>query len=137
MTLDEAKILILDHFTTAWGATSAITFENEDFKPDDEGGTKWIRVSVREMDSNQRTLGATGNRKFERLGSVFIQVFVKEGEGGTQQADVLAQTARGILEGTSSVTDVCFFVGRIITQEPDGYWHRVVVEVNFSYDETK
>ncbi len=137
MSIDTTKQAILNYFVSAWGATSPITLDNEDFDPETEGGDEWVRVSIREFASGQKTLGKITNRKFRRVGSVFVQVFTKEGEGGTQPSDTLAETARGILEGTNQVAGVCFFAATVRTQPPDDYWYRVVVEVEFSYDETK
>lgn len=140
MTLDTVKDAIITHFLDEWALVTpppAVTLENEDFNPEADGGTEWVRLAIRELDSHQKTLGRITKRKFERLGSVFVQVFVKQGEGGTQRADEIGEVVRDILEGTDKISDVCFFAGRIISQQPDGHWHRVVVEVEFSYDETK
>ena len=140
MTLDEIKNTILTYYITQWNllsVTPTLTLENEDFDPATEGGIEWARISIVEHEARQRSLGKIGNRKFERLGSVFVQVYTKQGSGGTKRADEIAQDVRDILEGTNAITGACFFTGRVITQEPDGHWHRVVVEVEFSYDETK
>lgn len=140
MTLNEIKQTILTYFLAQWAllaVSPVVTVENEDFSPLKEGGDEWVRLSVVEHDTRQRSLGKIGSRKFERLASVFVQVYTKQGKGGTERADEIAQNVRDILEGTKGVTGACFFTGRIIAQEPDEYWHRVVTEIEFSYDETK
>ncbi len=140
MTLDEIKQAIITHFLTEWALLSSppvVTIQNEDFDPATEGGTEWVRISINEEDTRQRSLGRPGTRKFERLGRVFVQVFVKQGEGGTQRADEIGQDVRDILEGTDQITGACFFTGRVLPAAPDGYWYRVVADVEFSYDETK
>lgn len=137
MTRDEAKQAIYNFFVTEWAGETPVTIENEDFDPAVEGGTEWVRLSMRDRQANQRTLGRVGNRRFERPATLFVQVFTRKGQGGTQRSDQLAHLARSILEGTNQVSGIWFFVATIGDMIPEDYWNMVVVEVEISYDETK
>lgn len=131
---------IYKRFVDEWGTTSAFTFDNEPFTPPVPSATSsaasWVRVVIRNAASNQSTLGAVGNRRFRREGSVIIQVFVAK-DSGRKTADTLARTARGIFEGVT-FSDICFTdVENRETGVVDGEWYQVVVEAFFQYDEIK
>lgn len=130
-TLNEAKEAITDRFVTLWGSTSPFTFDNEAFtKP-----PTWVRLVVRHTGSNQETLGRVLNRKYNRQGSIFIQVFTPIDQG-TQQADNLAQTARDIFEGVSFNG---IYANDAIIREvgPEGDWYQINVEILFFYEGIK
>lgn len=135
-TLPEAKEAIYLAFQTAWTPTGkALTFDNEKFDPpvDDE----WARLTVRHTGGGQETLGKVGNRKFARLGSVFVQVFTPIDQG-TSEADVLVTTARNAFEGITLAGTTLRFLDVVAREAgPDGKWYQTVVEANFEYDETK
>ena len=135
-TLSEAKEAIYLAFETAWTPTGvAFTFDNEEFDPPES--VAWARLSVRHTASSQETLGKVGNRKFARLGSVFVQVFTPIDQG-TAQADSLATTARETFEGVSLVGTTVRFQDVVVRETgPEGKWYQTLVEANFEYDEIR
>lgn len=133
-TLNQARTAIYEEFQAAWGATTPFTFDNEKYTPPD---TEWARLTVRHTASTQDTLGAQGNRRFERIGSVFIQIFVPTNQG-TTRADELATIARETFEGKSLTGTTIRFLDVIVRETGvDGQYYVVVVEATFQYDETR
>ena len=131
-TINAAREAIYLRWNTQWGATTPFTFDNEKFSTPD---VPWARLTVRNTASEQRTLGAVGNRRFRRIASVFVQLYDLV-DVGLSNLDTLAQTARGIFEGVSfSGLD---FTNVIVRESgADGKWFQVVVEAFFDYEETK
>lgn len=134
-TLNEARERIYQTFVTGWGATSPFVFDNE--KLDTPVDTDWVRVSVRHTASRQDTLGAVGNRKFLRFGSVIVQCFSKE-DGGAGAAGTLAITARNLFEGkTLSPEGIWFNAVDIREIGASEGWYQINVEATFSYEQVK
>jgi hypothetical protein len=138
VTLVDARETIYQRFATAWGATSAFTFDNEAFTP--PVGLPWVRVSVRHLGSTLESIGGTGvggMNSFMRVGRCFIQVFVPVDQG-TRQADTLAQAARAIFEGVTLSNNTIRF-NNVVLREigPDEAWYQINLEASFQYDERK
>jgi len=132
----DAREAIYATFVAAWGTTSALTLDGEAFSP--PAGAPFVRLAVRHTGSQQESLGDVGNRKFNRVGSVFVQVFAPKDQGA-RVADQLAHAARAILEGTHfSGSDIRIFAAatRELGPDEDGYY-QVNVEAAFDYTERK
>lgn len=138
VTLVNARETLYQRFVTAWGATSAFTFDNEDFTPPVD--TPWVRFSVRHVGSTLELIGGTGAGGFntyQRIGFALIQVFVPVNDG-LREADTLAQAARAIFEGTTLSGNTIRFNNVVIREiGPDGAWYQINVEAAFQYDERK
>ena len=133
-TLNQARTAIYDEFITDWGLTTPFTFDNEAYSPPN---TEWVRLSVRHTGSTQDTLGAVGNRRFERVGSVFVQIYVPT-DIGTLRMDELATIARETYEGKSLTGTTIRFLDVIVRElGVDGQFYQAVVEATFEYDETR
>ncbi len=110
-----------------------LTFENEKYDPPVD--TPWVRLSMRHFVARQESLGDVGARKFNRQGSVFVQVFVPQ-DGGLLDADTIAQEAREIFEG-KTLSGIRLFTAEIREVGlTDGY-HLILVEIRFEYTETR
>jgi len=134
---DDAREAIYLAFATVWdvGPVSGYTFDNEDYTPPD--ASPWVRLSVRHQSSRQDTLGKTGNRKFERDGTVLIQVFGLAGKG-TEETGDLAKQAADIFEGvTLAGTTVRFNAVDIRETGASGKWYGMLVDAPFTYEEIK
>lgn len=130
-----AKEAIYQAFVDGWASETAITFDNESFTP--PAADPWVRVAVRHNASVQDSLGRPGNRRFMRLGSVFVQVFTPIDQG-TLKADQLAKKAREIFEGkTLSGTSISFRDVAVREIGADGKWYQANVEAEFGYDEIR
>ncbi len=131
-TLAQAKEAILNYFITEWGNETPITLPNENYDAPD---TEWIRITVLETSGGQETLGRTANRKFLRQGHVLVSIFTEQDQG-TARADALAHHARTLLEAMQ-ILDVNFTNGVIRETGNVETWYQVVVDVTFTYNETK
>ena len=115
---------------------SRIYLDNDDRTPSDD--LPWVRLTVRHFGGGQESLGDVGSRKYNRTGSVLVQVFVPQGEGGIRTADTLAHEARGLLEGkTLNSNSIRLFDAEIREIGPTEGWFMVVVEARMEYTETK
>ncbi len=116
--------------------TGQVTLENEQWKPPTD--TPWVRVSVRHFDGGQDSLGGVGFRKFSRVGSLFVQIFIPQDTGGTAPADTIAQEARTLLEGKALTGTTIKLLTSQIRElgQIDGDFV-VVVETGFEYIETR
>ena len=135
-TLEQANEAIAQTFQTAWLPTGYVfALENESFDPPDD--SPWARLTVRHTGATQDTLGSPGNRRFDRTGSVFIQIFVKS-DTGTRLSKQLTETTVNAFEGnTISGTTITFL--DVIPRETgvDRGWFQTVVEATFRYFEIK
>lgn len=135
-TITQAREAIYAAFVNASAINAAqLTFDNEVFDPPDN--KPWIRLSVRHNSMSQETLGRVGDRKFQRLGTTFTQIFVRT-DNGTDEADELAISAKNVFEGVRLAGTTVRFLDVLVREVgPDGKWYQVVVEANFEYDETR
>lgn len=135
-TLDQANEAMAQRFVDVWTPTGhPFTLENEEFSVPQTG--PWARFTGRLTASTQRTLGRAGNRRFQRLGSLFVQIFDLI-DVGTNRSKQLAQTVLEGFEGVSLTgTTIRFY--DVIPREigPDGRWYQTNVEINFEFDETR
>lgn len=134
LLLSDAVEIVKQRWATAWGATTTYTFDNEAF--DSEALTAaWVRLAVRHFPLGQRSIGDVGNRKFDRGGSVLMQIFSPR-DAGLDAAYTLAETARSAFEG-KSFGGVWCYAAEVREIGPDGRWYQLNVEVPFRYEEVK
>ena len=133
VSLVDAKESIANQFISDWGATTAVTLDNEKFEPPVDAA--WVRVATRHFGANQETLGGVGRRKFERQGIASIQVFGQL-DKGSRAADTLAQQARAVFEG-KTIDGIRF--RDVVVREigPTESWYQINVEAEFEYTEVK
>lgn len=148
LTRAEAAEVIYQQWQDLWldeddEALTPTAFDDEPFNADDEALTAWVRVAIRHTGSEQATCGPEGARSFDRLGSVFVQVFTLAGKGrndddeGELASDTLADTAKDIFEAKRLTGGVVFLVADVREGGVDGRWAMTTVEVPFRYRETK
>ena len=135
-TLIEAREAIYSAYANAGVIDSAdLTFDNEAFDPPDT--RSWARLSVRHTFMGQETLGPVGGRKFQRLGTAFVQIFTLSDQG-LDAADSLADATVKVFEGVRLPGTTVRFLNVLARESgPYGKWYQVVVEANFEYDETR
>ncbi len=127
-------------FSDVWTPTTfPFALENEKFTPPSvDSPTPWARMVVRHNAGTQDSLGPAGNRRFDRLGSLLVQVFTPLQEG-TRQSKELTQTVIEGFEGTSITgTTICF--NDVIAREvgsSDDVWYMAVIEITFRYTEIR
>ena len=123
-------------FADTWTPTGfSFTLDNDEFTAPDDA--PWARFAIRHNAGTQDTLGRTGNRKFLRLGSAFVQIFTRSNTG-TRQSKQLAQTIVNGFEGARIAGTTIRFNDVIVRESGvDGKWYLTVVEATFEYDETR
>jgi hypothetical protein len=132
MTPKEARNAIFARYLTEFDGQFPIALDNQPFTPPETGdGVKWARVSVKFNDGTQSSLGKSGNRKFEKYGLLFVQVFTPTGHA-TNDNDELAEESLDLFEG-ERLGDLWFNNGRIVTVGSDDEWYQqnVVLELTF------
>ncbi len=117
---------------TGWAA-SQVTFRNEPYDPPATG--PWLRMIVLWSDSQQQTLGKTGNRRYDRRGTILFQVFDTAGNG-VQVTDGIVQHIRDMFEGVRA-DGVVYLDAQRRRIGVDGRWDQTNVEVAFYHEEVK
>ena len=136
----DANEAFAQRFSDIWSPTGfPFELENESFTPPNaDAGTPWARMVVRHQDGMIDSLGRVGNRRFDRLGALFVQVFTPLQEG-TRRTKQLAQLVSDGFEGSSIPgTTICF--NDTIAREggvSDDVWYMTTVEINFRYTEIR
>lgn len=132
-TTNAAKIAINDRFIAEWTGKTPFTLDNDDFTEPD--GVPWTRLTVRGIGGGQTSLGKVGNRRYDRLGQIVINIFTPV-EEGTSRGDILAQEALDLFEGTRFNGVV---VNNAVIQEigAKDTWYQINVTASFEYYEIK
>jgi hypothetical protein len=137
----EVQEALYQRWTDAWvdGGEPATPycFEDETFDPP-EG--LWARFSVKRRPGGPGTIGRPGNRKMDRVGVVYVQLFVPPGDG-VERLTIAGERAARIFENCRLLTvhDVRFgTVEPGDTFDSDGGRYRaVVVEGRFDYEDIR
>lgn len=124
------------HSTTSTDSTYApYVFENKKL-PEPTPQVPWARVTMRQLDSNQHTLGGPGRRQFQRDAAVWVQLFRPLGEGMASLAG-LVDDVRAVFEGAAFDGVDPAGSPRMQTIGQDGNWYLVLVICPVTYYETR
>lgn len=135
VTTQVARETVYQAFVDGIGLPVAqYTFANENFTP--PPSLPWVRLSVQHQTGNQETLGAVGNRRFERAGQITMQIFVVK-DDGLRDMDALIATCRGLFEGRTLTGPIRCTDADVQEIGNDGPWFQVNIDVNFAYEETR
>lgn len=110
-------------------------FEDEKATPP---AAPWARFSVKRMPGGPGTMGRPGNRKMDRVGMVFVQLFKPPGKGVGDLSD-LGERAAGVFENCRllGANDIRF--GEVepgqSQQVENGRWLGLSVEGRFDYEQ--
>lgn len=147
----EVQEQLYQRWRTSWVSAPGVlltpyVFANEKFdaataeKPDgwDAGKDPWVRFSVQRMPGGPGTLGRAGNRKMDRVGRVFIQLFEPPLQGVGQISD-LGERAAGIFENCRLQNPHDIRFGEVEPGEAGdverGRWWGLSVEGRFDYEQ--
>ncbi len=150
MTTDYASAVdsIFSKFITEWQASSqAIAGYVPEFrwqglqesaKPDPS--KFWCRVSQNTVDESQASLcndvAKSGNRRFEAVGLVFVQLFCPRSDvQAMEKGRLLAQVAKKIFRGQTPAGTVWFRNSRINELANENEWLRFNVIAEYKYSE--
>lgn len=160
LTASQALDEIAAMLNTAWLANAQaaadmasvplLTWSNVALDTRLDMASPWARADIRLTGGEQATLGAVGQRRFERTGLLTVQVFIPLGEGVTRGTQ-LANVALNAFEGKASPGGVWFrqcgirYVGRNETvgspdrpdrSKPDP-WDQTQFLCEFNFQELK
>jgi hypothetical protein len=131
---DELSALV----KTALAGETALEWRYDD-QPGDapDAPATWVRLSIRHTASPQRTLGplGTGQRRYDTLGLVFVQLFTPMGDG-LLEADRISMVLVTALRGAVTTSGVK--IKSVTAREigADGAWQQTNITAEFEYHET-
>lgn len=140
--LNDVTETLLQFWDTNWviddDPRTPFIFGNE--ATDLEGGAvAWVRVWIRSLPSRQETLGAPGNRKFDRPCLLVADIRTPPGSGqGPGQA--LGEDVRDLFEAKRlSPYDIRFDQVDIqdIGEIEDGRWYSTLAEAAFRFEDVR
>jgi hypothetical protein len=139
-TYEEARDDIFAMVKEAWDPTTYLMawpdVPDDSIPPPED--TPWARTTLRHGPGGQRGFGGT-SRRFERTGSLEIQVFTPRGDG-LSRAYQLGKILADVLEGGASPRGVWFRNVRLVeVDDPkrEGNFSQVNLIAEFIYDEVK
>jgi hypothetical protein len=136
VTPSEVRNEIFTRYLTEFSGQFSIALDNQPFVPPETGeGVKWVRISVIFNDGFQSSLGIVGNRKFEKQGNLFMQIFTPIGHA-TNDNDELVENSLNLFEG-GRIGDLWFNNGRVVTVGPDGEWYQQNAVLDIIYQTVK
>jgi hypothetical protein len=137
-TTAEAIQAIAGRFHTAWQPKP---YQFEDVPPNaalaaiiKNGSAPWARIQIKHNTGEQVSIGGPGNRKFEHMGIVLIEVYAPSGDGMVQTR-ALATVIRQAFEGISENNGVWYRNVRLNEVGASGYFSQANVIAEFSYEE--
>lgn len=133
LTVAQARKVLYDRWTSVWAARTPFCFDGEPFTPPATG--QWARVKVQNVTSLQASLGAAGNRKFDRYGFVYVQIFTPMGTGYLV-LDGLVSIVKDAYEA-QTVGGVCLYAMEHEELPTEPRWQGIVCRIPFTYNEIK
>jgi hypothetical protein len=134
MTPQEVRNEIMVRFRTEFVGQFPIALDNQKFtKPDTP--TKWARLSIIFNTGSQFSLGKVGNRRFQRLGLVIVQIFTPA-NSGTNDNDTLAKSVVDLFDGVR-ISDLSLYSGRVTTVGNDGEYYQQNAVIEFDFQEIR
>lgn len=132
----EVQEALYQRWAEGWADTTPFVFDDEKFDPPK---APWVRFSVKRMPGGAGTLGRKGNRKMDRRGRLFIQLFVPPGDGVGDLSD-LAEAAAALFENCRfEPHDIRF--GQVEPGESGdsdkGRWTSVTIDDPFDYEDIR
>ncbi len=94
MTPSEAHKAIVSHFITLWDEETPIAIDNRRLTAPTP---PFAQIDITNLSSDQRTMGASGNRRFERSGFLDVRLYGAR-DRGRGELDTLAELVIDIVE---------------------------------------
>lgn len=140
-TVEEAVDAIYSQFTDEWNALSSPPLLlYDDFGQDiPNTDTPWARIQIRHNGGEQATIQEVGQREFERIGIITVQIFTPLNDG-RKSVDLYSQAAVRAFEKKAaqkiggSVDEVWFRNAQINEIGRNESWYQTNVTVQFEYD---
>lgn len=133
----EVQETILQRWAAGWLVTTPYCVEND--PPYDPGAGPWARISIKRLPGGPGTIGRSGNKKMDRVGVVFIQLF-EPPCAGTGRISDLAEQAAAIFENCRlEPHDIRFAEVEPGEAGPieQGRWYGLSVRGRFGYEDVR
>jgi hypothetical protein len=132
--MSEAVDQIFAVVNAAWGDAGPVQWPNmANFDTPSSGA--WLRVTLRHQTGGQVSLSdAVGAKRWQRIGTLWMQVFTDRGDGGVANYALCEQLMRAY-EGTATEGGVWFRNTRLNEIGVDGAFWLNNVLTQFQYDE--
>lgn len=139
-TIPEATDSICKCFHEAWQDQTPVDWPNVSDRDSvtklSDGNVAYVAFHVLHENSDQVSLGETGNRVFTREGQLIAQLFVPAGKRGLDEASLLAKAAVDAFEGIT-FEGVRFHRVSAKTAGLNGNWFQTNISADFEFDEVK
>jgi len=131
-------------FVAAWGATTAVAFQNEDppgAVPPDPSGGPWVYFEVIQTQSTERGVGMPGSKIWLTVGNIFVHVMVPIGYGLpdhlalTKQAGAIFRAATFYQDPATGAKVVCGAPSEAggDSSADNGNWFGLTVSIPFEF----
>ncbi len=148
MSLTYANIedVLTGCFLSQWNNRTPVILKNQQQTVIPADADAWVRFSVLRTANRQRSMGIVGNRRFVRLGRIFVQVYVRSGEV-TELLNELCYAVVNMYETFCEYPEIRILQIRQ-EDEPDGAtptakvtadgaWFGTTINIQFAFDEVK
>lgn len=97
----------------------------------------WARITIRTNLRKQKTVGGVGNRIFESLGILFVEIFTPTGDGNVTSYQI-AETVRDEYEEPNVASNHVWFRNATLREGGiEGLWSRTTVTVEWQAEQVK
>ncbi len=148
MSLTYANIedVLTGCFLSQWNNRTPVILKNQQQTVIPADADAWVRFSVLRTANRQRSMGIVGNRRFVRIGRIFVQVYVRSGEV-TELLNELCYAVVNMYETFCEYPEIRILQIRQ-EDEPDGAtptakvtadgaWFGTLINIQFAFDEIK
>ncbi len=133
-------------FLSAWNNRTPVILKNQQQTVIPADANAWVRFSVQKTANRQRSMGIVGNRRFVRVGRIYVQVYVRSGEV-TELLNELCYAVVNMYETFCEYPEIRILQIRQ-EDEPDGAtptakvtadgaWFGTLINIQFAFDEIK
>lgn len=142
MTTVSLNTTIESTFTTSWGSTTTVAYDNVAYTPPVDAS--WVKIYVRDGDSEKISIGKSPQCR-RTLGTVFVDIFTVVGQGSKPVralADSVKATFRDLrvdgiqfYEGTVTIFGEKYYTNSGTGVPATSQWYQAAVAIPFKYDE--
>lgn len=137
---------LTSYFLRKWDKRTPVVLKNQlqvEFPTETEA---WVRFTVLRTANRQDSLGREGNRRFLRIGRIYVQVYVRSGMV-TELMNELCSEVVDMFETLCEIPEIRILQVRQV-DEPDGAtptakvtadgrWYGTLLNIQFAFDEVK
>ena len=146
MTYANIEDVLTGCFLSQWNNRTPVILKNQQQTVIPVDADAWVRFSVLRTANRQRSMGIVGNRRFVRVGRIFVQVYVRSGEV-TELLNELCYAVVNMYETFCEYPEIRILQIRQ-EDEPDGAtptakvtadgaWFGTTINIQFAFDEVK